>query len=711
LDLVVGGARCGGCLAKIENGLRAMPDVNAARMNLSTARLHLEWVGKPDRADGFASKLEEMGFSAGPYLPDDSEDQDKAQTRRLLLAMAVAAFGLMNVMILSIAVWSGGDSMSSATRSMMHWLSAAIALPIAAYSGRPFFVSAWTALRAKTTNMDVPISLAIGLACGLSVWETWHGFEHTYFDAALMLIFLLLVGRVLDARLRARTGMAARQLAALQVRDARRERTDGTLETIPATQIRPGDRLLVASGERIPVDGIVARGESRIDAALVTGETDLQAVVPGDSLYSGTINRGAPMTMEARKASADSLLADITAMVEAGQQTQARYVRLADRAARAYVPIVHSLALLTLVGWLLVGGTPRTAMLNAIAVLIITCPCALGLAVPAVQVVAVGRLFTKGILVRSGDALERLATVRHIVFDKTGTLTAGRMTADVSAIPESDLKKIATLASHSSHPMAQALQSEDTGLAVDAVEEIDGMGLKGLVSGHRVMLGQARFVGLGYDAPGLWAKVDDKAPIHIPISDRLRPEANATLQALSRRNIALSILSGDAAPTVEEVATHLSITDWTARATPAEKLERISALQASEIPVLMVGDGLNDAPALAHATASAALASGTEIARTASDIVLKGETIEGLPFMIDIARAARRRVTENFAFAIGYNMLAVPLAVFGLVTPLVAAVAMSASSLLVTLNALRMRKVGAYDGPDHPGRTYKGENK
>ncbi|MGB6231038.1 MAG: heavy metal translocating P-type ATPase, partial [Litorimonas sp.] len=215
LDLVVGGARCGGCLAKIETGLRALPGVSEARMNLSTSRLHLRWDGGAERADGFAAKLEEMGFTAGPYLPDADEDRDKALTRRLLLAMAVAAFGLMNVMILSIAVWSGGESMSATTRSMMHWLSAAIALPIAAYSGRPFFASARQALRARTTNMDVPISLAILLACGLSVWETWHGFEHTYFDAALMLIFLLLVGRVLDARLRARTGLAARQLAAL----------------------------------------------------------------------------------------------------------------------------------------------------------------------------------------------------------------------------------------------------------------------------------------------------------------------------------------------------------------------------------------------------------------------------------------------------------------------------------------------------------------
>ncbi|MGJ8560495.1 MAG: heavy metal translocating P-type ATPase [Litorimonas sp.] len=710
LDLVIGGARCGGCLAKIENGLRSQPDVSQARMNLSTARLHLTWHGEAERADGFARNLQEMGFSAGPYIPDVADAADRAQSRKLLLAMAAAAFGLMNVMMLSIAVWSGSDEMSAATQSLLHWLSAAIALPIAAFSGRPFFASAWQALRAKTTNMDVPISLAIILACGLSLWETWHGERHTYFDAALMLIFLLLVGRVLDARLRARTGLAARQLAALQVHNARRLTGDTLIETVPTTDLVPGDRVLVASGERVPADGVVLSGESRLDAALVTGETALQNVGPGDALYSGTINHGAPLTLEIHKASADSFLADIAAMMEAGQQTQARYVRLADRAARAYVPVVHSLALLTFIGWLLVGGTPRTAILNAIAVLIITCPCALGLAVPAVQVVAVGRLFAKGVLIRSGDALERLATIRHVIFDKTGTLTEGRVRADVSDISAPDLALISALARHSTHPTSEALHGFKTADTVSKVEEIAGQGLRGKVSGHTVRLGQARFVrGTSMDRPGVWARIDDQEPFQITLEDPIRGEAADTVQALMAAKLTLSIVSGDATQTVESVGAALGIDTVTARVKPAEKLAHISALQTRGIPVLMVGDGLNDAPALAHADASAALASGSEISRSASDIVLQGDTLIGLPFAVEVARAAKRRVVENFALAIGYNMLAVPLAVLGYVTPLVAALAMSASSLIVTLNALRMRRVGDYAGPSYPGQTKRVE--
>jgi Cu2+-exporting ATPase len=707
LDLIIGGARCGGCLAKIENGLRSQPNVSEARMNLSTARLHLVWQGTADRAEGFAKDLQKMGFSAGPYIPDEADAADRAQSRTLLLAMAVAAFGLMNVMILSIAVWSGGGEMSTATQSLLHWLSAAIALPVAVFSGRPFFASAWQALRAKTTNMDVPISLAITLACSLSLYETWQGETHTYFDAALMLIFLLLIGRVLDARLRARTGLAARQLAALQVHNARRLTEGHGVETVPTTVLEPGDHVLVASGERVPADGIVLSGKSRLDAAFVTGETALQAVGPGDALYSGTINRGAPLTVEIHKASADSFLADIADMVEAGQQTQDRYVRLADRAARAYVPVVHSLALLTFIGWLIVGGSPRTAILNAIAVLIITCPCALGLAVPAVQVVAVGRLFAKGVLIRSGDALERLSTVCHVVFDKTGTLTEGHVRADVSGVSAADLALLSALAHHSTHPLSQSLRGPETASSADAVEEVTGQGLKGVISGHNVRLGQARFVNMSSDdMPGLWARIDNREPFQIIVEDPIRPEAAATVKALASANLDVSILSGDAVETANAVAASLSITDVTARAEPVDKLAYIAALQDRGSPVLMVGDGLNDAPALAHADASAALASGTEISRSASDILLQGDTLAGLPFAIQVARAAKRRVIENFALAIGYNMLAVPLAIFGYVTPLVAAVAMSASSLIVTLNALRMRRVGAYAGPSHPGQDY-----
>ena len=707
LDLVIGGARCGGCLAKIENGLREQPGVNQARMNLSTSRLHIAWEGSADRADGFARNLETMGFTAGPYILNDAEQADVQQSRRLLLAMAVAAFGLINVMMLSIAVWSGGADMSSETRALLHWLSTAIALPVAVFSGRPFFASAWQALRARTTNMDVPISLAIGLACGLSLWETWHGEVHIYFDAALMLIFLLLIGRVLDNRLRARAGQAGRHLAALQVHNTQRLTTDGRIETIPTTYIAPGDRLLIASGERVPADGMITTGSTRLDAALVTGETALQSVEVGDPVYSGTINCGAPITIEVLKASTDSFLANIARMVEAGQQTQARYVRLADRAARAYVPIVHILALLTFVSWLLIGGTLRTAILNAITVLIITCPCALGLAVPTVQIVAVGRLFSKGVLIRSGDALERLATIRHIVFDKTGTLTEGRVKVDVSKIDPNDLERIAALARHSVHPMSESLHTFAGNFDVTSVEEIEGSGLRGQINGQAVRLGQAAFVGTDdLDTPGLWARIDDQDPVLIPVRDSLRAEAKATVYKLEALGLTLSILSGDARETAHQVGAELGIDDVTARIKPADKLARISALQAEGRSVLMVGDGINDAPALAHADASAALASGTEISRSASDIVLQGDTLAGLPFAVWVARSARQRVRENFGLAIGYNMLAVPLAVFGYVTPLIAAIAMSASSLIVTLNALRMRRVGDYSGPSHPGQNY-----
>lgn len=701
LDLVVIGARCGGCLAKIERGLSELPSVRQARMNLSTSRLHVAWDGAPTKASQIADTLKELGFESGPIQANDDVDiQHKSETRTLLLCMAVAAFGLMNVMMLSVAVWSGGQDMATSTRTLLHMISAVIALPVAAFSGRPFFRSAWRALRAKQANMNVPISLAILLACGLSVFETALGNEHAFFDAALMLIFLLLIGRFLDAKLRQRTGQAARELAALQQVNARRIDAAGQITDIPADMVRAGDTLLIPSGSRIPVDVNILSGSSTIDAAIVTGEPVPQAVGVGDMVYSGCLNLGNPLTVEAVRAADDSFLSEITELIEAGQQSQAKYVRLADRAARAYVPIVHSLALSTFFGWLLVGGTPRTAILNAIAVLIITCPCALGLAVPAVQVVAVGKLFKAGIVVKTGHALERLSEITSIIFDKTGTLTQTSTVGNLDSLDPEDLTVFAALSQHSTHPATSHLRPHQTQTPFQDVVETAGQGISGFSPNGEVRIGQKSFV--THDSTltvsGLWGWIEGNAPVELTADETLRAEIPALLKTLKDNNHDIHIVSGDAPERAESLAKRLGVASVHARITPAGKSDFVIAQQAADRKVLMVGDGINDAPALSHAHASVALASGTGISRAAADIVLRGDTLSGLPYAIKMARAARRAVLQNFAFAAAYNLLAIPLAVLGLVTPLIAAVAMSLSSILVTLNALKLNRIQP-DGP------------
>lgn len=698
LDLLVKGAHCGGCLAKIEKGLERLGPVNRVRMNLSTRRLHIEWAGASSFANEIGSNLIHLGFTSTPYDIPALEQQNQYTLHALLKALAVAGFAAMNVMMISIAIWFGGADMSQQTESLLHWVSAFIALPAVAYSGQVFFKSAWGALRQKTTNMDVPISLAIILACGLSIYETVMQNPDTYFDAAVMLLFLLLIGRYLDARLRFQTGEVARQLAALQVSSVTRINSQGQTETVSVNEVTPGDILSISKGQRIPVNSVIQSGRSNIDMQIATGETLPVEFGVGDTLYSGTINLTAPLIVEVIAKYTDSFLSEIATLIEIGQQKKGRFVRLADKAARAYVPIVHALAFMTFLGWYFLTQDMRTAALNAIAVLIITCPCALGLAVPAVQIVASGRLFKQGVLLKSGDALERLSKTQHVIFDKTGTLTQGRFRLSKPFKNSIDtLQHAGTLARHSNHPLSRALHSYSAAIELENVSEIAGSGLRADSLGIPLTLGSAAFVG----APSqpstesqIWFRMGDAAPICFEMFDVERPDAKATIDHIHALGLTTEIVSGDRPSVVEIVAKRLGVSRFAGAVTPQEKMKIIDQRSSGQKHSLMVGDGINDAPALARAYCSAALASASDISRASADIILQGDRLSTLPAAIKTAQLAQKRVYENLALAIGYNLIAIPLAVFGYVNPLIAAVAMSLSSLLVTLNALRMTQIG-----------------
>jgi len=694
IDLIVQGAHCGGCLAKIERGIGALSGVSTARMNLSTLKLHTKWSGDETGPDTIIQTLSDMGYGAAPYEISAVQSQSQHELKSLLRAMAVAGFAAMNVMLLSVAVWSGSGEMQSSTHTIFHWISAMIALPAVAYAGQPFFRSAWGALKNKRTNMDVPISLAVFLACGLSLYETIKGNPDTYFDAAVMLLFLLLIGRYLDAKLRLKTGEAAQRLAAMQMTSATRIKPDGSLETIPTRQVKPDDTLLIPAGQRIPVDGLIIKGQSEIDTHIATGETVPSLSGPEDMIYAGMVNLTAPVTMKVVSAHKDSFLSEITKLVEIGEQGKSKFIKIADRAARAYVPVVHSLAILTFIGWLLVGADLRPAALNAIAVLIITCPCALGLAVPAVQIVASGRLFKHGVLIKSGDALERLAKTGWVIFDKTGTLTEGTFTLDnASDISSKHIEMAAALAAQSRHPIAKALHAYAGNIDASDVEEIAGTGLRGIIEGQIVTFGArkntARSSTSGVSSES-WLQIENKTPISFKFSDTLRDDAQQTITALEKLNLTSELLSGDNNKVTQSIADTLCLERFKGEMSPKEKQNILyQRLNEARYP-LMVGDGINDAPALAAAYASASLATASDISRSAADIILQGDKLSSLPKAIEIARQSQKRVIENLGFAILYNLIAVPLAVFGFVNPLIAALAMSGSSLIVTLNALRM---------------------
>ncbi|MDP3739244.1 MAG: heavy metal translocating P-type ATPase [Hyphomonadaceae bacterium] len=690
LDVMVRGASCAGCLSKIETAIAKLPGVAVARLNLSTGRLHVEWTGNlaPRRVTEAVAAL---GYGAAPFDPGEPDSLKSQTERRLLTAMAVAGLSAAMIMFLSEPVWFGSD-MPAETRTLLRWVSALVAVPAAAFSGQTFYASALESIRRGRLNMDVPISLAVILALGLSIVETATGGQHAFFDASVMLLFFLLIGRFLDARLRRQAYAAANALTAMQTSTATRLSTGGAAEAVRASDIRTGDMLLIAAGEKLAVDAEVVSGDSDADLRLVTGEVEPSRAFAGQRLHAGTINLSAPLRVRAIAPASQSLMADVARLLEAGEQKKSTYRKIADRAAEIYVPQVHAMAALGFVGWLMFGATAAQAAYIAVTVLIITCPCALALAAPLVQVVAAGRLFREGAYLSSGDALERIATVDHVVFDKTGTLTLGDPVLREEPHQRQVLAEAAMLARASRHPFSRALaRAAGAGPVADNIEERAGEGVSGVIDGRKARLGSAAFAGAtGRSGSELWFVLEGSEPEAFQFEDHLRDDAARTVSRLRAMGLEVELLSGDAEERVARAAAAAGIDQWTSRATPQSKARHLQDLEGRGKKVLMVGDGLNDAGAIACAHASLAPGGAVDVSRLASDCVFSGDSLEAVVRIVLISRAARARMRENFSFAALYNVLAVPIALAGWATPLVAAIAMSASSAVVTLNALRL---------------------
>jgi Cu2+-exporting ATPase len=701
MELAVEGIACGACIGRIESAVKRLPGVTEARLNFTNRRLHVAWHDGALKPAQILQTLEEAGYHGYPFAPLRAEQAEAAEARRLTLCLAVAGFAAMNIMLLSVSVWSGnGSDITPETRDFFHWASALIALPAAAFSGRPFFLSAWRALRSGALNMDVPISLGVILALTMSVVETAHHARDAYYDSAIMLLFFLLVGRALDHAMRRKTRAVAGNLAALKSETARRF-TGDELVNVPVAVLAAGDRLLVRPGERVPADGVVISGVSELDESLITGETARRKVEAGAAIYTGSMNYAGALTMRVTAADRATLLDEIERLLEKAASAKSRTMRLADRVARFYAPMVHLTAALTFLGWWLAGASLHDAVVTAIAVLIITCPCALALAIPAVQVVASGALFRAGVILNAGDAIERLAEADTVIFDKTGTLTLPepRVVNAVAIKPEL-LQMAARLALSSRHPLAVALAREGAShIPCDVVTEEPGQGLRATLGGIQARLGSAEFCGIApsaVHAPGvshIYFVYGSRAAT-IAISQKLRPDAIEVVSALRARGLDLHILSGDRAEAVRPVAAELGISQWQGEVNPAQKIAFIETLKAQGRRVLMVGDGFNDAPALAAAYVSLSPIAAADVTQAQADAVFLGERLAPVLEAICIACRARALMKENLVFAALYNAVAVPIAIAGAVTPLIAALAMSGSSMTVTLNALRARYQG-----------------
>jgi Cu2+-exporting ATPase len=626
--LAVPGMHCAGCMSKVERALDAVPGVGSARVNLSARTVRVEHGIRTDHR-ALVAALDGIGFEAQARRRADTRPVSAAKP--LLAPLAVAGFAAMNVMLLSVSVWSGAEG---STRDLFHWLSALIGVPAIAYAGQPFFRSAWQAVRRATTNMDVPISIGVIIATGLSLYETVRGGEHAWFDGALMLLTFLLAGRALDAMMRDRARAGVDALLAQAAQGAMVVSAQGALSWVDAEALETGMVMRVAAGERLAADGEIVAGTSTFDQSLLTGESVAIALGKDDVALAGTLNLTAPVDVRVSHAGHDTTLAEIARLMEASTQNRSKYVRIADRAARLYAPAVHTFAALTVAGWLFAGASLYQALVIGVAVLIITCPCALGLAVPVAQVVASGSLMRAGIMVKDGSALERLAGVDRALLDKTGTLTLGKPVPDPAALdglPAEEAQVVLALASHSRHPfsraMADALVARHVrAAALDNIREVPGEGVFARWLGLDVALrrpdnGAASAVALSIEG----------RPVRvIHLADRLRPDVTEALGRLHSMGIECSILSGDGMMAVAEVARATGLFAQ-GGVRPAEKQDAVADLRKRGRRVLMVGDGLNDGPALSAADASMAPGSASEVGLQAADMVFVQDSLLALP--------------------------------------------------------------------------------
>ncbi len=702
MDLVVDGVHCGACIVTIEKGLARENGVRGARVNLASKRVTVEWEERALAPGAILATLDKLGYPAYPFAAPTVDSLEAAEEKNLLRCLGVAAFGAMNVMLLSVALWAGAESETNgATRDLFHWFSAIVAIPTVAYAGRPFFDNALRALRQRSVNMDVPITLGVLLSLLMSVLQTVEHATETYYESGVMLLVFLLAGRALDQRMRRKTRDVAINLAAVRAEKAVKLIDNGAAVEMPIAAIRAGDLVLARAGERVAVDGVVEDGRSEIDQSLVTGETAPAVAEPGAMVYAGTLNLTGTLRVRVAKAAEGTLLDEVNSLLEKAIEQRSSYVQLADRAARLYAPVVHLTAFGAFLGWLALGSSWQAALVVAISVLIITCPCALGLAIPAVQVVAAGAIFRRKAMLNAGDALERLADVDTIVFDKTGTLTLPQPTlANGADIPAADLALAGALALSSKHPLAKAVADAAGAEAPLAAREFPGQGVTAAHEGKPIRLGSIAFCEAEAEAANVAARWPDASLIAFQgpgrkavfaIRQAPRCDASVVIRRLRQVGYAIEILSGDRRDAVAEVARELGVAEFHAEMKPADKIARLKALREAGKRVLMVGDGLNDAPALAAANVSMSPISAAHLTQAQADVVFLGERLAPVADALAIARKAKALMQQNLWLSAIYNVIAVPIAILGYASPLIAAVAMSGSSVVVTLNAMRGR--------------------
>ncbi len=697
--IYVGGMYCAACSWLIETSMARVTGVESADINPVTHRLRVRWLRDQVGLGGVLATLANLGYDPQPLAPESAARPELLEQRAALKRLLVASLGMMQVMMFAIGLYAGDfQGMEPSMQRFLRWVSFAVTTPVVFYSARPFFTSAWRGLIARSPGMDLPVSIAVGSAYAGSIYATLTNAAAVWYDSVVMFVFFLTLGRFLEMRARHRS--IDRSVALSNVLPNTVTLVDGEeRRTVPSNQLVAGNIVLVRPGESIPADGVLVDGNTSVDEALLTGEATPKAKAPGDELVAGSINLDGVMRMRVETTGADTTLGTISRLSERARYARPAYVQLADRVA-SYI-VIAILVVAAVVGTYWAFAAPDRAFVITLSVLVVTCPCALALATPAAFAAAGTRLAQLRLLVTNGNAIEVLARTRRILFDKTGTVTRGSPAIDSVEIidkgyGEREVRQIAAaLETVSTHPIARAFVLPQNDRVATEQQVAVGRGVAGTIAGQEWRLGRAEYVGADTDASGIYLGVEGQVVARFSVTDQLREDSAETIERLGELGLAAGLVSGDSAAAVEQTATRLGIADYHADCSPEQKLDLIRSLQDSGEAVVMVGDGINDAPVLAGADASIALAHGAELAQTSADVLLVGNTLMPVATAVDVARGTLRVVRQNLAWAIGYNSLALPLAALGYVPPWAAAIGMSASSLIVVLNALRINRFGA----------------
>lgn len=697
--LSVTGIHCANCERTIRRALQAVPGVSRIEVNILQRRLAVSWQADRISLGSILQTLTAAGFPAAPVASQEQLVLVRREQKQMLKRIGLAALASMQLMMYSVGLYLGLDAgLAPDMNRLLQIACLLITTPVLLYSGQPILAGAWRDLRAGQIGMDAAVSLALVLAYSASIVNLWRGFGDVYFDSVAMFVLFLLTGRYLEARQRRLAAGVTDALARSLPRDARRRLPDHSIERIDVDQVRPGDRLMVAAGAVFPTDGFVVEGKTHAAESLLTGESAPVPKITGARVLGGSINVGAAVTVEASAQAAHSTVAVLARLLAQQQSSRVHLGRLADLIARYFVSGVILLAAITGVAWWFIA--PDRAFPALLAVLVVSCPCALSLAAPAALAAASARLARRGILVLRPDAIESLARIDSLLLDKTGTLTRGQPTLlhaeSLDGRPlEQHLAVAAALERHSEHPLALPFRGHAKSdlLASDVVEHT-GCGVEGVIHDRTWRIGRADYVAELSGKPaaagaGIWLGHAGAVSARLEVGDALRPGVADAMAAIRAAGIRIEIVSGDHPDVVRETAAQLSVDNWRGGVDPPGKLRRLKELQNQGHVVAMLGDGINDAPVLAAANVSIAMSSGSDLAQAAADLVLLREDYSSLVDAVHTARTARQRVRQNLIWAAIYNLAAIPFAAFGLVTPWVAALGMSLSSLLVVLNATR----------------------